>query len=468
MLRLARGLQGAPRRRCSFEQSPISNLMHLTLEQANRRRFVLMLMAAMSVVALALGVAAPSWQADAGGLENGERAKHRGRKTSTEPANRIGPEAGTRRAPPPLRSIPTGTPTAQSQPPAPAPKAGPTPSVGPSWPRPTAPAPQTLPPGLQPQPLPLGPGPQTETTGLPLETLKSLFRRPQVSTRDTPAEIELGARLFQETKLSADHKMSCATCHDPERSFNDGRIRARSNTGKALSRNTPSIWNVADAKAFYWDARVATLSAQVKDAIERDGEMDATLEAAVVWLARDPTYVAAFGRTFGTARSLSIETIVQALTSYQRSLISPVTRFDRWVDGDAGAISEREIIGFRLFAGRGRCLACHGGWRFTDDKVHDIGLRSNDRGQGALPGSSNTTRAFKTPSLREAVWSGPYMHDGSKPSLEQVVAHYAGGLEKRASLAPELKPGIVLTERERGDLVAFLQTLSSPQMPRAR
>jgi cytochrome c peroxidase len=130
-------------------------------------------------------------------------------------------------------------------------------------------------------------------------------------------------------------------------------------------------------------------------------------------------------------------------------------------------LSEREILGFRIFTGKGRCLACHGGWRLTDDAVHDIGLRSKDRGRAALPGVTSPERVFKTPTLREAVWSAPYMHDGSKASLEQVIAHYAGGLEKRASLAPELKQPILLSPRERDDLVAFLKSVSSDQLPRA-
>jgi cytochrome c peroxidase len=327
-------------------------------------------------------------------------------------------------------------------------------------PRPTPPSPEAVRP----------PPPSAEPAlGLPLEALQRLFRRPPEvmlqSRRD--ARAELGLRLFSEPKLSADHKMSCATCHDPAKSFQDDRARAKSNKGEALARNTPSVWNVGFGKSFYWDGRAASLEAQVKDAIEREGEMDATLDAAVLWLAKDRGYSEAFARTFGAAEGISPRTLTDALAAYQRSLISPETRFDRWIEGDATALDATELAGFRLFTGKGRCLTCHGGWRFTDDSFHDTGLRSTDRGRAALPGVASAERAFKTPSLREVRWSAPYMHDGSLKSLEDVVAHYAGRLEPRASLAAELKRGIALNPQERAQLVAFLKAISSDQRPRA-
>jgi cytochrome c peroxidase len=304
--------------------------------------------------------------------------------------------------------------------------------------------------------------------GLPLDALQRLFRRPPdaVSPRPPDARADLGRRLFSEAKLSADHRMSCATCHDPAKSLQDDRARARGNKGEALQRNTPSLWNAGFAKRFYWDGRAATLEAQVKDAVEREGEMDATLEAAVVWLARDPSYLGAFSRAFAPAPSPITPTrVAEALAAYQHTLISPATRFDRWIQGDAAALDAAEVAGFRIFAGKGRCLACHGGWRFTDDDFHDTGLRSPDRGRAAVPGVTSAEHAFKTPSLREVRWSAPYMHDGSLRTLEDVVAHYAGRLEQRPSLAAELRAGIALTAAERNDLVAFLKAISSDKRP---
>jgi cytochrome c peroxidase len=305
-------------------------------------------------------------------------------------------------------------------------------------------------------------------SGMPLDQLKLLFKRPHPDPAPIGAaaeQVALGARLFAETKLSASQAMSCATCHDPDRGFVDGRRTARGNDGRPLTRNTPALWNLATARSFYWDGRAPTLEAQIKDAIERDGEMAGALDVGVQRLLVDPAYVRAFQSAFAGPAPVSGDNVLKAIASYERTLVSPVTRFDRWIAGAADALTARELAGFKLFAGKGRCLACHGGWRFTDDGVHDIGLSSNDRGRAAITGGAG--RTFKTPSLREAVWTAPYMHDGSLRRLEDVVAHYAGKLDPRQSLAPELKRGISLSKSERRDLVAFLRTLSGPRLPRA-
>lgn len=307
-----------------------------------------------------------------------------------------------------------------------------------------------------------------DRTGDPdrLQALKQVFRRPPAPTVNAD-EAALGAALFNDVRLSADHRMSCATCHDPARGFTDGRTRARGNAGRSLQRNTPALWNLATATAFYWDARVSTLEAQAKDAIEREHELDSTLEAAARWLAAAPGQAAAFMRVYDRGPLEVPANITRAIAAYQRTLVSPPTRFDRWIDGDGDALSEAEVAGFRIFTGKGRCLACHGGWRFTDDLVHDIGLPSRDRGAAAISGKSRAERTFKTPSLREALWSAPYMHDGSLRTLDDVVAHYAGRLQRRPSLASELAQPIRLAARERANLVAFLKTLSSADRPRA-
>jgi cytochrome c peroxidase len=301
--------------------------------------------------------------------------------------------------------------------------------------------------------------------GTALDQLRVVFKRPE-SPAPSGAEAEqaaLGARLFRERQLSASQKMSCATCHDPALAFGDGRRTARGNTGQSLPRNTPALWNLSSARSFYWDGRSPTLEAQAKDAVERRGEMAGSLDVGAQRLAQEPSYVAAFQRAFPGSTAITGEHMLKAIAAYERTLISPVTRFDRWVAGAADALTTRELAGLELFSGKGRCLACHGGWRLTDDGFHDIGLRSPDQGRAALDGGAG--RLFKTPALRETVWTPPYMHDGSLRTLDDVVAHYAGKLERRDSLAPELKRGISLSRSERRDLVAFLKTLSSDRRP---
>ena len=148
-----------------------------------------------------------------------------------------------------------------------------------------------------------------------------------------------------------------------------------------------------------------------------------------------------------------------------RSLVSPPTRFDAWIGGDAGALSAAEVRGFTLFTGKAGCVLCHAGWRFTDDRFHDIGLPGKDPGRGAVPGGTPGLAAFKTPSLRELKRTAPYMHDGSLPTLAAVLAHYTGGFVRRPSLAPTMNLKLKLGAQERADLIAFLHTLSSEKPP---
>lgn len=287
-------------------------------------------------------------------------------------------------------------------------------------------------------------GPATASTATAADAadlveLKATFRRPP-EARAAPrmdGVAALGARLFVETKLSADHKMSCATCHDPAKSFSDGRARSVGRLPEATRRNTPSLWNTGFARAFGWNGGVATLPAQIKAEVEREGGMDGTLEAAAVWLARDQTYVQAFDSAFARANALSTETVTAALAAYVKTLVSPPTRFDRFVDGDAQALTATEVEGFRLFAGKAGCAACHNGWRFTDDASR-----------------SSAGRSVKTPGLREAAWGAPYMLDGRAKTLEAAVAHAAA-----------TRGAGSLSVAERRALVAFVKTLSSEQPP---
>lgn len=452
--------------RCATAEVRWSTMLPLTQRQSRRRRHALIATGVISVAVLVAAFVIPIWDADAGGLERGETTRRfepgRERREPRALRNEPGRERTLPPSSPPSTgagSEPVAIPLVRDRMPNGRLAAPPAPS------RPTTPSRVPLPPLPPPDPklADVLPAETVQLTGL-----KRLFRRPAPQNlRGTDKEIaKLGERLFSEKKLSADHRMSCATCHDPAQGFADGRRKARGNRGQDLARNTPALWNLADARAFYWDGRAATLEAQIKDAIEREGEMDATLEAGVVWLNRDPNYVELFRRVFSTTSAVTPDNVLKALAAYERTLVSPETRFDRFVDGDTYALTERELAGFRLFTGKGRCLACHGGWRLTDDLFHDIGLRSDDPGRRGVSVDA-PERAFKTPSLRETAWTGPFMHDGSLRTLDDVVAHYAGKLEPRASLAPELKRGINLSDAERADLVGFLRTLSSDRLPRA-
>jgi cytochrome c peroxidase len=310
---------------------------------------------------------------------------------------------------------------------------------------------------------------QTEDIAAPW---RSFFRRPAEpppAPADNPMtadRIALGARLFADPRLSGSGKRSCASCHEPGRALTDGRRKARAASGGDLERNTPALWNLAWSKLYFWDGRAPTLEAQVRGPIEAPEEMGGDWPAILAGLAADAELVRRFRAAFPDEQAaISRETVVKALATYVRSLVSPPTRFDAWIAGDARALGPAEVRGFRLFTGKAGCVLCHAGWRFTDDKFHDIGLRGKDPGRGAVPGGTPGLGAFKTPGLRELAHTAPYMHDGSLATLAAVIAHYSRRRVRRPSLAPNMKRDLKLSRREKADLIAFLRTLSSERPP---
>jgi cytochrome c peroxidase len=283
----------------------------------------------------------------------------------------------------------------------------------------------------------------------------------------TSDRVTLGALLFADPRLSGSGRRSCTGCHEPGRALTDGRRKARALSGGDLQRNTPSLWNLAWSRLYFWDGRAPSLEAQVRAPIEAPEEMGGDWPVILGRLEADAEVARRFRAVFVDAQPpISRETVVKALAAYVRSLISPRTRFDAWIEGDAGALSAGEVRGFRLFTGKAGCVLCHAGWRFTDDKFHDIGLPGKDPGRGAVPGGTPGLGAFKTPGLRELTHTAPYMHDGSLPTLAAVLAHYSGGFQRRPSLAPNMKRDLRLGAQEKADLVAFLRTLSSETAPR--
>src|SRR5512145_75666 len=203
-----------------------------------------------------------------------------------------------------------------------------------------------------------------------------------------PDKVALGARLFADPRLSGDGGRSCASCHRPEHAFTDGRRRAQSLSGANLRRNTPSLWNLAWSKHYFWDGRAPSLEAQVRAPIEAPDEMGGDWPTILARLEADAGLAAQFQAAFRGEPPISRDTIAKALAAYVRSLVSPPTRFDVWIAGEARAFSAAETRGFTLFTGKGGCVLCHAGWRFTDDRFHDIGLPGEDPGRGDVPGGT--------------------------------------------------------------------------------
>ncbi len=303
-----------------------------------------------------------------------------------------------------------------------------------------------------------------------LAALKEKFRRPPAipfpaSNPYAPAKRALGERLFHDKHLSADRSIACASCHDRAKGFSDGRKTAIGVPRRPLARHAPTLWNLAWAGPVFWDGRARSLEEQAAGPIIAPDEMAQPMDKLIARLAAKRDYVRAFAKAFPDDPQVSEENLKKALATYERTLVSPRTRFDRFVEGADDALSPQEIEGFRLFAGKAGCSNCHAGWAFTDYAFYDIGLASEDRGRGAVLRLDKAEHAFKTPSLREAARRAPYMHDGSLATLADVVRHYAGGITDRPTLPPDLRR-ISLDAREQAALVAFLETLTTEDDPR--
>jgi cytochrome c peroxidase len=303
-----------------------------------------------------------------------------------------------------------------------------------------------------------------------LAALKASFGRPASVPfpADNPfseAKRVLGEALFHDPRLSIDGSLACASCHQRGKGFADGKPQGRGVPGRALKRHTPSLWNLAWASAVFWDGRARSLEEQVAGPIESPDEMGQPMAALVAGLAADPAMVRAFTQAFPGAPHVTGANVAKAIATYERTFVSPETRFDRWIAGDEHALTAREIAGFMLFTGKAGCVKCHSGFAFTDYAFHDIGLPGEDRGRGAVLRLAAAEHAFKTPSLREIARSAPFMHDGSLATLEDVLRHYAGGVLDRPTLSKDLPRGLKLSEAERAELIAFLGTLTGEGEP---
>ncbi|MBJ7414132.1 MAG: c-type cytochrome [Niveispirillum sp.] len=275
------------------------------------------------------------------------------------------------------------------------------------------------------------------------------------------AKLELGRRLFNDTRLSGGNSMSCASCHDPAKGFSDARPRAVGEGGQAGPMHTPTLWNLAWAEQLFWDGRAGSLEKQALGPIANPIEMNQDLAALPAELKGDRDLEAAFARAFPQDPVISLDNIAKSLAIFERTLVSPITPFDRWVAGDEAAIPDAAKRGFALFDGKAACSNCHKGWAFTDGAFHDIGLPVTGPGRGGVVGHAELANSWKTPTLREIGRTAPYMHDGSIADLRDVLRHYVNGVVHRPTLSRDLPPHLDLTDAEQADILAFLGTLNA-------
>lgn len=274
----------------------------------------------------------------------------------------------------------------------------------------------------------------------------------------SPREIELGRMLYFDTRLSKNKNQSCATCHNPELGFSDGLAKGLGTDGNRLGRNAPHLYNLAWSTLLMWDGRAPSLEEQALGPIMAEAEMGMNPELTVSRLKAIPYYVKEFAAIYEDG--LQLENVGKAIAAFERTFISDDSAFDKFVAGDSKAMSPSAVRGLELFVGKANCVKCHDGPNFTDDSFHNIGVTVNDPGRYGINGDETMKFAFKTPGLRNIIFSAPYMHDGSAASLEDVVELYnKGGHSKNVS--PLIKP-LGLNDQEKADLVAFMGALTDP------
>jgi cytochrome c peroxidase len=276
---------------------------------------------------------------------------------------------------------------------------------------------------------------------------------------------KLGRSLFFDPIFSASGSLSCANCHNPGLSWQDGLPLARGDSRQAMKLRTPTLLNVAWLDRLGWDGKFHSVEQVTFAPIVAPGNMNMSESGVVARLSSIPEYVRSFEAAFDGG-GVTRKNIEMALATYERSIVSADAPFDKWVMGDDDAIDDAAKRGFAIFNGKGRCAECHSGWAFSDGSFHDIGVaKEGDIGRGRFfPTSVKLRHAFKTPTLRDVALRAPYMHDGSVPTLQAVIDLYNKGGIARPSRSEVIKP-LGLSAGEKADLLAFLQTLTSkPQL----
>ncbi|HLJ50132.1 MAG TPA: cytochrome c peroxidase [Bryobacteraceae bacterium] len=279
----------------------------------------------------------------------------------------------------------------------------------------------------------------------------------------TPEKAELGRLLFFDKRLSADKTVSCGSCHVPQHAFAEPAAFSTGIHRQIGTRNAPSLLNRAYGLSQFWDGRAATLEDQAKMPITGPREMGNSLEGCVATLREIGGYHEWFKHAFGSDE-VTIDRIAMAIATFERTILSGNSPYDRFVAGDKNALTIEQTRGMKLFFRRAKCDRCHEGANFTTNSFHNTGVGSDkphpDEGRYAITHDPKEWGAFKTPTLRNVAETAPYMHDGSLQTLEDVVEFYDRGGILNKNLDPEMMKPLKLTRDEKVELVAFLRSLS--------
>lgn len=288
------------------------------------------------------------------------------------------------------------------------------------------------------------------------------------------AKADLGKQLFFDPRLSGSGQISCASCHDAELGWGDGRTVSFGHNRTPLKRNAQTLLNVGLNHSFFWDGRAESLEAQAIEVINHPDEMHSSEEIVRERLRQIPGYTNAFAKVFGTPE-ITLERVAQAIATFERTITSRPNAFDSFLRGDTNALSDSAIRGLHLFRTTARCINCHHGPNFTDNRFHDEGLsyfgrKLEDLGRYEVTKDPADVGRFKTPTLRNITRTAPYMHNGLF-DLDGVLNLYNAGMpnlrsrpdQKNNPLFPtksELLKPLGLNKQDLADLKAFLESLT--------
>ncbi|HTW30119.1 MAG TPA: cytochrome c peroxidase [Candidatus Sulfotelmatobacter sp.] len=306
---------------------------------------------------------------------------------------------------------------------------------------------------------------------------------PVVIPADNPPTAEtiaLGRRLFYDPILSSDNTVSCASCHSPQSGFSDPRPVSEGVGKKLGSRHSPPVVNAAYYNVQFWDGRAPTLESQAEGPVQNPVEMANTLTTVEQRLNADPSYREQFAAAWG-AKPITYEMVEKSIASFERTVISGNSPFDRWKYGhDKNAVDASVKRGYIVFTSpkKGDCASCHTVGEkyalFTDNEFHNIGVSVGgdagdftDVGLYAVTHKEADKGKFKTPSLRNVATRTPYLSDGSLKNLKDVIDFYIGAGNSNPNLDPKIHVLDFLSGQERSDLQAFLNSLTGEMPPDA-
>lgn len=284
----------------------------------------------------------------------------------------------------------------------------------------------------------------------------------------TDAKVALGKLLYFDKRISGDGTVSCATCHDPSKGWTDRAPVSTGIKGQHGGRSAPTVLNSAYMDFQFWDGRAKTLEEQAQGPIQNPVEMGSTHEETSKRIAGVKGYRPLFKAAFGDEK-VDIDRIAKAIASFERTVLTGNSPYDRWVAGDKKAMSAAAVRGRALFndPNKANCQICHDGFNFSNSDFHNIGVgmaaAKPDLGRYEVTKQEKDKGAFKTPTLRNLADTAPYMHDGSVKDLKTVVEFYNKGGEKNPWLDGRIHP-LGLTPQEVDDVVAFLDALNGDKV----